>query len=58
MIFVMEKKHARILTERFGESLDRKPVICLRIPDIYRYMEPALIDELKASLSPYIEVPE
>ena len=26
MIFVMEKKHARILAERFGESLDGKPV--------------------------------
>ena len=27
-IFVMEKKHARILREKFGEALDRKPVIC------------------------------
>jgi predicted protein tyrosine phosphatase len=39
----MEKKHGRILREKFGEALDRKRVICLRIPDIYRYMESALI---------------
>jgi predicted protein tyrosine phosphatase len=31
-------------------------LICLHIEDIYRYMEPALIDELKAALSGYVEV--
>jgi predicted protein tyrosine phosphatase len=54
----MEKKHGRILRERFGEALAGKKVICLRIPDNYRYMEPALIDELKAKLSEYVPVPE
>jgi predicted protein tyrosine phosphatase len=58
LIFVMEKKHAQILSERFGDALAGKPVICLRIPDDYEYMEPALIDELKAALSPYVELPE
>jgi predicted protein tyrosine phosphatase len=58
IIFVMEKKHALLLSERFGEALEGRKVICLRIPDVYRYMEPALIDELKASLSSYVEVPE
>ena len=53
----MEKSHGRILREKFGEALDGKTVICLRIPDVYRYMEPALIDELKAALSGYVEVP-
>ena len=57
-IFVMEKSHGRILREKFGEALDGKTVICLRIPDVYRYMEPALIDELKAALSGYVEVRE
>ena len=57
IIFVMEKKHARILSEKFGEALAGRKVICLRIPDVYRFMEPALIDELKASLSPFVEVP-
>jgi predicted protein tyrosine phosphatase len=58
IIFVMEKKHARMLREKFGEALDRKRVICLNIPDDYRYMEPALIDELKAKLNEYIQMPE
>jgi predicted protein tyrosine phosphatase len=58
VIFVMEKSHKRILSERFGEALAGKRVVCLHIPDIYRYMEPALIDELKSALSGYVEVPE
>jgi predicted protein tyrosine phosphatase len=58
IIFVMEKQHGRILRQRFGEALDGKTVICLRIPDVYHYMEPALIDELKAALSGYIELPQ
>ena len=57
MIFVMEQEHAQILQEQFGEALHGKPVICLNIPDIYRYMEPALIEELKAALSGHVEVP-
>jgi predicted protein tyrosine phosphatase len=58
LIFVMEKKHWRILKENFGEALAGKRVICLNLPDIYRYMEPALIDELKTRLRPHIDVPE
>jgi predicted protein tyrosine phosphatase len=58
IIFVMEKKHGEILREKFGEALNGKTVICLRIPDNYRFMEPALIEELKAALSEYVQVPE
>ena len=54
----MEKKHGRILGEKFGEALDGRTVICLLIPDDYRHMEPALIYELKAALSFHVEVPE
>lgn len=57
-IFVMEKKHRRILEENFPEALNGKQVICLHIPDEYIYMEPALIDELKAGLSQHIEMAE
>ena len=35
-----------------------KNVVCLHIPDIYRYMEPALSDELKAALNRHVEVPK
>jgi len=58
IIFAMEKKHVRILREKFGEALRDKKIVCLHIPDSYRYMDPALIDELKTSLSQYVEVPE
>jgi predicted protein tyrosine phosphatase len=57
-IFVMEKKHRRILEENFPAALEGKSIICLHIPDEYRYMEPALMDELKAGLSQHIELPE
>ena len=45
-----------ILEENFPDAL-RKRIICLNIPDVYRYMEPALIDELKAALSEHIQLP-
>jgi predicted protein tyrosine phosphatase len=45
----MEKNHGRMLREKFGVALDGKAVMCLRIPDVCRFMEPALIDELKAA---------
>jgi len=54
----VEKKHGRLLAQKFGRALEGKRVICLRIPDEYRFMEPALIDEMKARLSQYVEVPE
>ena len=57
-LFVMEKKHRRILEENFPEALEGKRVICLNIPDEYRYMEPVLMDELKAGLSQHVELPE
>ena len=58
LIFVMEKKHRRILEENFPEALVRKSIICLNIPDVYRYLEPALRDELRAGLSQHIELPD
>jgi predicted protein tyrosine phosphatase len=57
-IVVMEPEHLEKLQDRCGEELAGKKIVCLHIPDIYRYMEPALIDELKAALSGHVEVPE
>ena len=56
IIFVMEKKHLRILEDNFQENLDGKRLICLNIPDEFIYMEPDLIDELKAGISQHIEL--
>lgn len=57
-IFVMEKKHGARLRSKFPESLEGKKLICLQIPDNYRYMEPELVELLQAKLSPYIEIPD
>jgi predicted protein tyrosine phosphatase len=56
-IFVMEKKHRRILEENFSEALEGREIVCLNIPDEFRYMEPALMDELRTGLSQHIELP-
>jgi predicted protein tyrosine phosphatase len=57
-IFVMEEMQARLLRKQFADLLGDKPVICLGIPDVYRCMEPALIDELETALSKYLNTPE
>ncbi|MEG4803625.1 methyltransferase domain-containing protein [Microcoleus sp. ARI1-B5] len=56
VIFVMEKKHSDRLGSKFPDSLKGKKVICLQIPDNYRYMEPELVEILQAKLSPYLEM--
>jgi predicted protein tyrosine phosphatase len=56
-IFVMEKKHARRLRDKFGSQLQDKKVINLDIPDDYGYMDEDLIDILKARVADYIVVP-
>jgi predicted protein tyrosine phosphatase len=58
LIFVMEKKHRRILQENFPEVLCEKSVTCLNIPDEYHYMEPALIDELWAGIGQHVVLPD
>ena len=53
IIFVMEKKHKQILTERFSGARERE-IIVLDIEDNYQYMDEELIDLLKTSVSPYL----
>jgi predicted protein tyrosine phosphatase len=57
-IFVMETEHLEKVQDRFAEELAGKKIVCLHIADIYCYMEPALIDELKAALSGHVEPPQ
>lgn len=54
MIFCMEKKHAARVQERFAAELRDKPLIVLRIPDDYEFMDPALIDLLRTELSAHL----
>ncbi len=55
IIFCMEKEHRNRLRERFPSALDGKEIVVLDIPDDYQFMEPELVEVLKASVSPYLE---
>lgn len=54
----MEKKHTRRLKEKFPMLLRNKQLICLGIPDDYRFMDEELIEILKSRVSEHIEIPE
>lgn len=56
-IFVMERRHAERLRDKFAEALTHKKIICLDIPDHLTYMHPELIELLKDRLSEHIEFP-
>lgn len=58
IIFAMEKKHVRRLKDRFSSECSNKKLICLNIPDDFRFMDEELIEILKERVSGYIEVPE
>ncbi|GAA3932915.1 protein tyrosine phosphatase [Hymenobacter algoricola] len=42
-IFVMERRHVDRLREKFGAGLQDTPVVILRIPDIYQFMDASLL---------------
>ena len=44
----MEPAHRRKLQQRFRSALRTCRVICLDIPDVYRFMDPALVTLLEA----------
>jgi predicted protein tyrosine phosphatase len=54
----MEKSHVSHLRRKFPEAMQDKRVICLHIPDDYEFMQPDLIDELRAKLGPHVNLPE
>ena len=57
IVFVMEKSHLAKLRARFPEALDGKRVVTLALPDDYEFMQPELLDELRAKLAQHIEFP-
>ena len=54
VIFVMEKVHRTKLQQRFRASLKSKRVVCLDIPDNYRFMDPALVQLLEARVGRHL----
>ena len=56
VIFVMEKAHRTKLARKFRAHLKNQRVICLDIPDEYAYMDPSLVEILKASVPPHLKL--
>jgi len=54
LIFVMEREHKTKLSSRFKPHLDGKRVVCLNIPDNYRFMDPVLVKLLQSKVSGFL----
>ena len=54
IIFVMERAHRNKLGAKFKAHLRSQRVICLDIPDDYAYMDPQLVQLLKARVPKYL----
>ena len=54
LIFVMERAHRTKLQSRFRTHLKRQRIVCLNIPDNYRFMDAKLVRLLKASVPTYL----
>jgi len=55
VIFVMEKSHLGQLRRRFPEAMAGKRVVILLIPDDFEFMQPELVEELKARLCDWVD---
>lgn len=56
VVFCMERKHAERIREKFAPELGDKPLVVLRIPDEFGFMDPALIELLRTELSAHIDL--
>lgn len=54
LLFVMENQHKSKLSARYKACLSGKRVVCLDIPDIYRFMDPALVALLHRKVTPHL----
>lgn len=54
LICVMERAHKPKLSARFKPSLSGKRVVCLDIPDNYRFMDPTLVALLFRKVTPLL----
>lgn len=54
VIFVMEQIHKNKITQKYSNLLKGKRLICLDIPDRFKYMAPELIEILKTKVACHI----
>ncbi|ANU08658.1 phosphotyrosine protein phosphatase [Paraurantiacibacter namhicola] len=52
-IFVMEKRQAAAIRGRFPEALGDTWIVCLAIPDRYRFMQPELVERIERAMEPF-----
>ncbi len=57
VVVAMESGHREWLRERFADVLADQPVFVLGIPDRYAYMDPGLIELLKARVRESVPIP-
>lgn len=53
VIFVMEHKHKKQLTDQFQLARDEKEIIVLNVPDEYEYLNPDLIELIQGGVEDY-----
>ena len=51
VVFVMERRHRNVIHKRFRSLYERKRIVCLYIPDQFDFMDPALVELLRARLA-------
>jgi predicted protein tyrosine phosphatase len=56
IIFVMERRHADRLREKFAAELRGKTVVVLRIPDKYPFQDPTLVALLQEKLAAHLSL--
>lgn len=54
VIIVMEPRHRTQLSKNYRKHLKGKRVICIDVPDKYRFMDPALVSLLEAKAGPFL----
>lgn len=54
IIFVMEQIHRTKLSAKFRPWLKDKRIICLDIPDEFKFMDPKLIEVLHQRVEPHL----
>lgn len=57
-IFVMEKRHAAIIQQKYPEAIADKLLVILHIGDDYQYMDEELIEILASRLAEYLTIDE
>ena len=57
LVICMEKSHLNRLRRKFPEAMQAKRSVCLHIPDDFEFMQPELMDELRAKLANHLPLP-